>query len=175
MVLRLPANSDQYTATGPLILVLRLRISAYTAAFSGAVCSRQVRSELKKSLEEPEAEDEDDTKRRAKERRRKEAEEKAMNIRTSVAKSVYQWLVKPPRNQKLNEMFLPGRTSFMFDLVRKRRGVVDLLRVLDLFGEPEFCFGKLVIVVRSLVVGGQGRVAERCTGVLLGSGDIRKR
>jgi hypothetical protein len=92
----------------------------------------QVRSELKKSLEEPEAEDEDDTKRRAKERRRKEAEEKAMNIRTSVAKSVFQWLVKPPRNQKLNEMFLPGRTSFMFDLVRKGRGVLGLLRVLDL-------------------------------------------
>ncbi|XP_026390636.1 uncharacterized protein LOC113286156 [Papaver somniferum] len=30
---------------------------------------------------------------------------------------VYQWIVKPQTTVKLNEMFLPGRMSFIFDMI----------------------------------------------------------
>ena len=32
--------------------------------------------------------------------------------------SVYKWIVKPQTNNKLNEMFLPGRMAFIFNMVR---------------------------------------------------------
>lgn len=31
---------------------------------------------------------------------------------------VYQWIVKPQTASKVNEMFLHGRTAFVFDMVR---------------------------------------------------------
>jgi hypothetical protein len=30
---------------------------------------------------------------------------------------VFQWIVKPQTVNKVNEMFLPGRTAFVFDMV----------------------------------------------------------
>ncbi|KAI3914024.1 hypothetical protein MKW98_010836 [Papaver atlanticum] len=68
----------------------------------------KVRSEIKK----PEAGEETDgkTSKVAK-------EEHAVSFRTATAKSVYQWIVKPQTTVKLNEMFLPGRMSFIFNMV----------------------------------------------------------
>ncbi|KZV44726.1 suppressor of mec-8 and unc-52 protein2 [Dorcoceras hygrometricum] len=37
-------------------------------------------------------------------------------FRTASAKSVYQWIVKPQTTIKTNEMFLPGRMSFIFNM-----------------------------------------------------------
>jgi hypothetical protein len=34
-----------------------------------------------------------------------------------VSQQVFQWIVKPQISNKLNEMFLPGRTAFVFDMV----------------------------------------------------------
>ncbi|RZC94532.1 hypothetical protein C5167_026265 [Papaver somniferum] len=44
-------------------------------------------------------------------------ERHAVTIRTATAKSVYQWIVKPQTTVKLNKMFLPGRMSFIFNMV----------------------------------------------------------
>lgn len=43
-------------------------------------------------------------------------DELPVSFRTATAKSVYQWIVKPQTIIKTNEMFLPGRMSFIFDL-----------------------------------------------------------
>lgn len=43
-------------------------------------------------------------------------EDQALSFRTATAKSVYQWIVKPQSMVKLNEMFLPGRMAFIFNL-----------------------------------------------------------
>ncbi|KAI3902158.1 hypothetical protein MKW92_040994 [Papaver armeniacum] len=43
-------------------------------------------------------------------------EDHAVTFRTATAKSVYQWIVKPQTTVKLNEMFLPGRMSFIFNM-----------------------------------------------------------
>ncbi|KAK9743096.1 hypothetical protein RND81_03G217000 [Saponaria officinalis] len=37
-------------------------------------------------------------------------------FRTATAKSVYQWMIKPQTVMKTNEMFLPGRMAFIFDM-----------------------------------------------------------
>lgn len=34
-----------------------------------------------------------------------------------VGQSVYQWIVKPQTAMKTNEMFLPGRMAFIFNMV----------------------------------------------------------
>jgi IK cytokine len=39
-----------------------------------------------------------------------------MAFRTASAKMVFQWIVKPQTVNKVNEMFLPGRTAFVFDM-----------------------------------------------------------
>ncbi|KAL5716054.1 Smu-2 suppressor of mec-8 and unc-52 protein [Ranunculus cassubicifolius] len=67
---------------------------------------QKVRSEIKK----PEDGDETDGKSRA------SKEEKELLIRSPLAKSVYQWTVKPQTAIKVNEMFLPGRMAFLFNL-----------------------------------------------------------
>ncbi|MCL7029163.1 hypothetical protein MKW94_008478 [Papaver nudicaule] len=67
----------------------------------------KVRSEIKK----PEAGEETDgkTSKIAK-------EDQAVTFHTATAKSVYQWIVKPQTTVKLNEMFLPGRMTFIFNM-----------------------------------------------------------
>ncbi|KAI3849139.1 hypothetical protein MKW92_018275 [Papaver armeniacum] len=46
-----------------------------------------------------------------------DSEEHAVTCRSATAKSVSQWIVKPQTTVKLNEMFLPGRMSFIFNMV----------------------------------------------------------
>ncbi|KAI3912867.1 hypothetical protein MKW98_012809 [Papaver atlanticum] len=67
----------------------------------------KVRSEIKK----PEAGEETDGKTS-----KVVKEDHAVTFRTATAKSVYQWIVKPQTTVKLNEMFLPGRMSFIFNM-----------------------------------------------------------
>ncbi|GAB2291588.1 Smu-2 suppressor of mec-8 and unc-52 protein [Dionaea muscipula] len=43
-------------------------------------------------------------------------EDQTLSFRTATAKSVYQWIVKPQIAVKTNEMFLPGRMSFIFNM-----------------------------------------------------------
>ncbi|KAL6220868.1 hypothetical protein ACLB2K_008621 [Fragaria x ananassa] len=68
----------------------------------------KVRSEIDK---QPDAgDDEGDAKSRA------SKEDQKVSFRTATAKSVYQWIVKPQTIIKTNEMFLPGRLSFIFNM-----------------------------------------------------------
>ncbi|KAG6551798.1 hypothetical protein Mapa_006615 [Marchantia paleacea] len=68
----------------------------------------KVRSEIDKRPEDQEIADE--------ERRRQRKEDQALAFRTATAKVIFQWTVKPQTTNKLNEMFLPGRTAFVFDM-----------------------------------------------------------
>ncbi|XP_062100021.1 suppressor of mec-8 and unc-52 protein homolog 2-like [Humulus lupulus] len=43
-------------------------------------------------------------------------EDQQLLFRTATAKSVYQWIVKPQTAIKSNEMFLPGRMAFIFNM-----------------------------------------------------------
>uniref|UniRef100_A0A5B6YUX5 Suppressor of mec-8 and unc-52 protein homolog 2 n=1 Tax=Davidia involucrata TaxID=16924 RepID=A0A5B6YUX5_DAVIN len=43
-------------------------------------------------------------------------EDQPVSFRTATAKSVYQWMVKPQTVIKTNEMFLPGRMAFIFNM-----------------------------------------------------------
>ncbi|CAA6664592.1 unnamed protein product [Spirodela intermedia] len=43
-------------------------------------------------------------------------EDQLLSFRTAAAKSVYQWIVKPLSVVKANEMFLPGRMAFVFNM-----------------------------------------------------------
>ncbi|PQQ08943.1 uncharacterized protein Pyn_16008 [Prunus yedoensis var. nudiflora] len=67
----------------------------------------KIRSEIDKK---PDAEDEADAKSRA------SKEDQKLSFRTATAKSVYQCIVKPQAVIKTNEMFLPGRMSFIFNM-----------------------------------------------------------
>ncbi|KAH7574507.1 hypothetical protein JRO89_XS03G0304600 [Xanthoceras sorbifolium] len=67
----------------------------------------KVRSEIDKK---PDAGDEADGKFRA------SKEDQQLSFRTAIAKSVYQWTVKPQTIIKTNEMFLPGRMSFIYNM-----------------------------------------------------------
>ncbi|CAO2143246.1 unnamed protein product [Urochloa humidicola] len=67
----------------------------------------KVRSEIEKK---PDAEDGKDTKSRA------AKEDQAVSFRTATAKSVYQWIIKPQSIIKENELFLPGRMSFIYNM-----------------------------------------------------------
>ncbi|KAI3814431.1 hypothetical protein L1987_14071 [Smallanthus sonchifolius] len=67
----------------------------------------KVRSEIDKK---PEIEDASDSKPRA------SKEEHPVSFRTGNAKAVYQWIVKPQAAVKPNDMFLPGRMAFIFDM-----------------------------------------------------------
>ncbi|KAK7281345.1 hypothetical protein RIF29_09243 [Crotalaria pallida] len=67
----------------------------------------KVRSEIDKK---PEAGDDVDFKSRA------SKEDQQVSIRTATAKSVYQWIVKPHTIIKTNEMFLPGRMTFIYNM-----------------------------------------------------------
>ncbi|XP_050366974.1 suppressor of mec-8 and unc-52 protein homolog 2 isoform X2 [Argentina anserina] len=67
----------------------------------------KVRSEMDKK---PDAGDEADAKSRT------SKEDHKVSFRTTTAKSVYQWIVKPHTVTKTNEMFLPGRLSFIFNM-----------------------------------------------------------
>lgn len=67
----------------------------------------KVRSEIDKK---PDAGDDADGKSRA------SKEDQQLSFRTATAKSVYQWIVKPQTVIKTNEMFLPGRMSFIFNM-----------------------------------------------------------
>lgn len=67
----------------------------------------KVRSEIDKK---PDAGDDADGKSRA------AMEDQPISFRTATAKSVYQWMVKPQTVVKTNEMFLPGRMAFIFDM-----------------------------------------------------------
>ncbi|CAO2836855.1 unnamed protein product [Amaranthus hypochondriacus] len=67
----------------------------------------KVRSEMDKK---PETEEDTDGKQRA------AKDDQPVSFRTTTAKSVYQWLVKPQSVIKTNEMFLPGRMSYIFDM-----------------------------------------------------------
>uniref|UniRef100_A0A2P2L601 Suppressor of mec-8 and unc-52 protein homolog 2 n=2 Tax=Rhizophora mucronata TaxID=61149 RepID=A0A2P2L601_RHIMU len=67
----------------------------------------KVRSEIDKK---PDAGDDNDVKSRA------SKEDQQLSFRTATAKSVYQWMVKPQTAVKTNEMFLPGRMAFIFNM-----------------------------------------------------------
>ncbi|KAJ1439969.1 RED-like, N-terminal [Sesbania bispinosa] len=67
----------------------------------------KVRSEIDKK---PDAGDDVDGKSKA------SKEDQQVSIRTATAKSVYQWIVKPQTIIKTNEMFLPGRMTFIFNM-----------------------------------------------------------
>ncbi|KAL5786518.1 hypothetical protein ACOSQ2_008910 [Xanthoceras sorbifolium] len=67
----------------------------------------KVRSEIDKK---PDAGDEADGTFRA------SKEDQQLSFRTAIAKSVYQWTVKPQTIIKTNEMFLPGRMSFIYNM-----------------------------------------------------------
>ncbi|KAM1090546.1 hypothetical protein FF1_018170 [Malus domestica] len=67
----------------------------------------KVRSEIDKR---PDDGEETDAKSRA------SKEDQKISFRTATAKSVYQWIVKPHAVIKTNEMFLPGRMSFIFNM-----------------------------------------------------------
>ncbi|KAM2313858.1 hypothetical protein ACFX1S_026957 [Malus domestica] len=67
----------------------------------------KVRSEIDKK---PDDGDDVDAKSRA------SKEDQKLSFRTATAKSVYQWIVKPHAVIKTNEMFLPGRMSFIFNM-----------------------------------------------------------
>ncbi|CAH8361467.1 unnamed protein product [Eruca vesicaria subsp. sativa] len=43
-------------------------------------------------------------------------EDQRVTFRTAAAKSVYQWIVKPQTFIKSNELFLPGRMTFVYDM-----------------------------------------------------------
>ncbi|XP_020406217.1 suppressor of mec-8 and unc-52 protein homolog 2 isoform X2 [Zea mays] len=73
----------------------------------GYALLHKVRSEIEKK---PEAEDGKDAKSRA------TKEDQAVSFRTATAKSVYQWIIKPQSIIKENELFLPGRMSFIYNL-----------------------------------------------------------
>lgn len=66
----------------------------------------KVRSEIDKK---PDVGDADGNSRAAK-------EDQPLSFRTATAKSVYQWIVKPQTIIKSNEMFLPGRMAFVYNL-----------------------------------------------------------
>ncbi|PVH61394.1 hypothetical protein PAHAL_3G023800 [Panicum hallii] len=67
----------------------------------------KVRSEIEKK---PDAEDGKDAKSRS------TKEDQAVSFRTATAKSVYQWIIKPQSIIKENELFLPGRMSFIYNM-----------------------------------------------------------
>ncbi|XP_077211471.1 RED family protein [Tasmannia lanceolata] len=67
----------------------------------------KVRSEIDKK---PDVDDEVDGKSRA------YKDDQPLSFRTATAKSVYQWIVKPQSIVKANEMFLPGRMAFIFNM-----------------------------------------------------------
>nr|GMC77327.1 suppressor of mec-8 and unc-52 protein homolog 2 [Ipomoea batatas] len=67
----------------------------------------KVRSEIDKK---PDVGDDSDGKSRA------SKEDQTLAFRTATAKSVYKWIVKPPSVVKTNEMFLPGRMAFIFNM-----------------------------------------------------------
>ncbi|XP_020583899.1 suppressor of mec-8 and unc-52 protein homolog 2 [Phalaenopsis equestris] len=43
-------------------------------------------------------------------------DDQPVTFRTATAKSVYQWIVKPQTINKANEMFLPGRMTFIYNM-----------------------------------------------------------
>ncbi|KAH6818406.1 RED family protein [Perilla frutescens var. frutescens] len=67
----------------------------------------KVRSEIDKK---PDAGEENDGKPKA------QKDDQPITFRTQSAKSVYQWIVKPQTVIKTNEMFLPGRMAFIFNM-----------------------------------------------------------
>nr|CAD1817210.1 unnamed protein product [Ananas comosus var. bracteatus] len=67
----------------------------------------KVRSEIEKK---PDAEDGKEGKPRV------AKEDQDVSFRTATAKSVYQWIIKPQSVIKANEMFLPGRMAFIFNM-----------------------------------------------------------
>ncbi|XP_010472675.1 PREDICTED: suppressor of mec-8 and unc-52 protein homolog 2 [Camelina sativa] len=66
----------------------------------------KVRSEI---VKKPDGEDDDGKTSAPK-------EVQHVTFRTTAAKSVYQWIVKPQTIIKSNEMFLPGRMTFVYDM-----------------------------------------------------------
>ncbi|KAH7405094.1 hypothetical protein KP509_15G055900 [Ceratopteris richardii] len=68
----------------------------------------KVRSEIDRQPDEENSEED------AKQRSRQE--ENSMVFRTASAKLIYQWAIKPECFNKTNEMFLPGRTAFVYNL-----------------------------------------------------------
>ncbi|XP_068636903.1 suppressor of mec-8 and unc-52 protein homolog 2 [Aristolochia californica] len=67
----------------------------------------KVRSEIDKK---PEVEQQTD------ENSKDSTDDQPLTFRTATAKSVYQWIVKPQTIIKSNEMFLPGRMAFIFNI-----------------------------------------------------------
>ncbi|KAF3790815.1 Suppressor of mec-8 and unc-52 protein-like protein 2 [Nymphaea thermarum] len=67
----------------------------------------KVRSEIDKR---PEVAGEEDGKSKG------SKEDQPLSFRSATTKSVYQWIVKPQSAIKANEMFLPGRMSFVFSI-----------------------------------------------------------
>ncbi|XP_074321036.1 suppressor of mec-8 and unc-52 protein homolog 2 isoform X1 [Silene latifolia] len=68
---------------------------------------QKVKSEMDKK---PGAEGDTDGKPRA------AKDDQPVSFRTATAKSIYQWMIKPQTVTKTNEMFLPGRMAFIFDM-----------------------------------------------------------
>ncbi|KAL8150817.1 hypothetical protein V2J09_020625 [Rumex salicifolius] len=70
----------------------------------------KVRSEMDKKQDTEEDDDYDNGKSRA------VKDDQPVTFRTALAKSLYQWMVKPSAVIKTNEMFLPGRMAFVFNM-----------------------------------------------------------
>ncbi|XP_062104102.1 suppressor of mec-8 and unc-52 protein homolog 2-like [Humulus lupulus] len=68
----------------------------------------KIRSEINKK---PDSGEESDGKQP-----RASKEDQQLLFCTATAKSVYQWIVKPQTAIKSNEMFLPGRMTFIFNM-----------------------------------------------------------
>ncbi|KAK1288739.1 hypothetical protein QJS10_CPB19g01968 [Acorus calamus] len=79
----------------------------------------KIRSEI---VKKPDAEDEDGGRARA------PKEDQPLSFRTTAAKSVYQWIIKPQSTTKANEMFLPGRMAFVFNIEDKDRGLGSVFK-----------------------------------------------
>ncbi|XP_031477597.1 suppressor of mec-8 and unc-52 protein homolog 2 [Nymphaea colorata] len=70
----------------------------------------KIRSEIDKK---PEVAGEEDGKSRG------SKEDQPLSFRSATTKTVYQWIVRPQSAIKANEMFLPGRMSFVFSIEDK--------------------------------------------------------
>ncbi|XWS72327.1 hypothetical protein CRYUN_Cryun02cG0030400 [Craigia yunnanensis] len=67
---------------------------------------------------------------------RKSKEDQKLSFRTATAKSVYLWIVKPQAVMKTNEMFLPGRMAFIFNMMLPSKLLNKRVVILMTFQPP---------------------------------------
>ncbi|KAI4380311.1 hypothetical protein MLD38_006516 [Melastoma candidum] len=89
-----------------------------------------------------------------------------LTFRTATAKSIYQWMVKPQAIMKTNEMFLPGRMSFIFNMESGYSNDIPttLHRSKGDCSVPEcrwFCIGSVAKIMSYLRLGSSGKVLKQ--------------